>query len=133
MVALQSGRWVVQRHMRVPPEVVWHLLTDTDAWPLWGPTVKRAHIDGGAVVEGARGTVVTPVGVPLPFLITRVDPEHSWSWSVAGVPATSHEVEPVLGGCVARMTTPPWAPAYLPVLEIALRRIERLAAERPTS
>ncbi|WP_019145087.1 SRPBCC family protein [Aeromicrobium massiliense] len=133
MVSLQAGRWTAQRHLRVPPEVVWDLLTDPDAWPVWGPTVKRAEIDGGAVVEGARGTVWTPVGVPLPFQITDVDPEHCWSWSVAGVPATTHEVEPVLGGCVARMTAPIWAPAYLPVLEVALRRIERLAAERPTS
>jgi uncharacterized protein YndB with AHSA1/START domain len=127
MAGLHGGRWTVERHSQASSDGVWRLLTDTAAWPVWGPTVRRAEIDGGEVVERARGTVWTPVGVPLPFVVTDVDPEHSWAWSVAGVPATTHEVEPVLGGCVIRMTAPLWAPAYLPVLEVALRRLDRMA------
>lgn len=127
MIGLREGRWTVRRRLDASPDVVWRLLTDVDAWPVWGPTVARARIDGGQVVQGARGTVWTPLGVPLPFVIDDVDPEHRWSWTVAGVPATSHAVEPVLGGCVASMSAPLWAPGYLPVLDVALRRIERMA------
>ncbi len=124
---LRDGRWTVERAVAAPPDVVWALLTDLDAWPQWGPTVRSASIEGGAVVEGARGTVVTPVGVPLPFTVTEVLPGRRWSWAVAGVPATSHAVQPSGAGCVASMTAPLWAPAYVPVLEVALRRIERMA------
>jgi hypothetical protein len=45
---------------------------------------------------------------------------------VAGVPATSHSVEPDGTGCRASMAAPWWAPAYLPVLAIALQRIDRM-------
>jgi len=129
MPGLRGGRWTVQRHVQAAPDTVWRLLTDVRAWPVWGPSVRRATIDGGEVVVGARGTVWTVVGVPLPFVITDVDPEHCWTWSVAGVPATAHAVDPVLGGCVVSMSAPPWAPAYLPVLDVALRRLDRMAAE----
>jgi hypothetical protein len=51
-----------------------------------------------------------------------------WAWRVAGVPATRHGVEPRDGGCRAWMSAPVWAPAYLPVLALGLRRIEAIAA-----
>jgi hypothetical protein len=47
---------------------------------------------------------------------------------VAGIPATGHRVVPDPGGCVVTFTVPWWAPFYLPVCAVALRRIERLAA-----
>ncbi|MFC3965297.1 SRPBCC family protein [Nocardia jiangsuensis] len=127
---LRNGRWTVHRHIPAAPGVVWALLTDLTAWPRWGPTVRGAAIDGGQVVEGARGTVTTSVGVPLPFVITDVDPGRRWSWAVAGVPATSHGVEPSTDGCEAWMSAPLWAPAYLPVLALALTRIDHMAGGR---
>jgi hypothetical protein len=36
-------------------------------------------------------------------------------------------VDPDGDGCRAWMSAPVWAPAYLPVLGIALRRIDRMA------
>ncbi|MCK8614913.1 hypothetical protein M1L58_13740 [Gordonia sp. C13] len=42
--------------------------------------------------------------------------------------ATRHEVIPVAGGCVLSFGAPVWAAAYLPVLAIALPRIERIAS-----
>ena len=43
--------------------------------------------------------------------------------------ATGHGVEPDGAGCRAWMSAPLWAPAYLPVLQIALRRIDEMAVQ----
>ena len=63
----------------------------------------------------------------LPYTVTAFEPGRYWSWSVAGIPATGHRIVPQGGGCVVTFTVPWWAPAYLPVCALALRRIERLA------
>ncbi len=68
----------------------------------------------------------TPIGVALPFTITEFDPGRLWAWRVAGVPATSHGVDPEAGGCRVWMSAPVWAPGYLPVLAVALRRIDEM-------
>jgi uncharacterized protein YndB with AHSA1/START domain len=116
----------VSRHIDAPAEAVWKVLVDTDAWPRWGPTVAEGEVDGGVLALGATGTVITPVGIPLPFTIIEFEPGRRWTWSVAGVPATSHAVEPDGDGCRASMSAPWWAPVYLPVLSIALARIEKM-------
>lgn len=119
----------VDRNIRVSPAVAWGLLVDLEQWPRWGPSVRRAALDGGARVlsAGAQGTVWTVVGVPLRFRITDFDPGRRWAWAVAGVPATGHEVIAVEGGCRVRFDVPWWAGAYLPVCAAALGRIEKLA------
>lgn len=116
----------VSRHIDAPAEDVWRVLTDLEAWPVWGPSVTRAELDGERLALGATGRVYTPVGIALPFEITEFEPGRRWSWSVAGVSATAHAVEPDGAGCRASMAAPLWAPAYLPVLAIALRRIDRM-------
>ena len=119
--------WTVDREIDAPADVVWRVMVDVDAWPEWGPTVAAADLDGAPFQAGATGRVWTPVGVPLPFTITEVDPGRSWAWRIAGVPATRHGVAPHGAGCRAWMSAPVWAPAYLPVLAVALRRIEHMA------
>lgn len=118
----------VDRRIAAPPGTVWRLLADTDHWPLWGPSVRRAelHEGGTMLTAGARGTVVTAVGLALPFRITDFEPGRRWAWTVAGVPATGHEVTAVTGGCLVRFETPWWAAAYLPVCAAALARIDEL-------
>ncbi|MDT7758516.1 MAG: hypothetical protein QOH27_4414 [Mycobacterium sp.] len=119
--------WTVSRRIQTPADSVWQLLVDLDDWPRWGPTVQRAELDGGVLTLGTKGRVWTPVGLPLPFEITEFVPGRSWAWQVAGVPATRHGVDPEDDGCRAWMSAPLWAPAYLPVLAIALQRIEAMA------
>jgi len=123
--------WTVSRNLEAPADAVWHVLTDLEAWPRWGPTVSRAELDGAAFELGATGRVWTPVGVPLPFVLSEVRQGRTWAWQVAGVPATRHGVEPREGGgSTVWMSAPLWAPAYLPVLAVALKRIEKLALQR---
>ncbi|MBI3214898.1 MAG: SRPBCC family protein [Mycobacterium sp.] len=120
--------WTTSRTIAAPTDVVWRILTDLQAWPRWGPTVAAAELDGHVFEQGATGRVWTPVGIALPFTITDLDPGRSWAWRVAGIPATHHGVQPDGDGCRAWMSAPVWAPGYLPVLAMALRRIDAMIA-----
>ena len=127
-VVLRKGMPTVERAIAAPAPAVWNVLTDLNVWPQWGPSVRRAELTGpGPLRLGAHGRVWTPIGVPLPFEITEFDAGRSWAWQVAGVEATKHGVEPTDDGCRAWMSAPIWAPVYLPVLAVGLRRIADLA------
>jgi uncharacterized protein YndB with AHSA1/START domain len=120
----------VSRRIAAPAEEVWALLTDTGKWPAWGPSITGVEPAGraaGGLAPGSRGTVRTVLGAALPYTVTAFEPGRYWSWSVAGIRATAHRVVPQDGGCHVTFTVPWWAPAYLPVCALALRRIERLA------
>lgn len=119
----------VDRFIAAPPARVWRLLIDVQAWPTWGPSVRRAELaDGGSVLsQGARGTVWTVAGVRMPFAITEFVPEHRWSWTVSGIPATGHELVVADGGCRVRFEVPWWAPAYLGVCALGLSRLAERA------
>ena len=122
----------ISRRIAAEPDVAWSLLTDLEAWPAWGPSITGATIDPGPdgaseLRLGARGTVRTAVGVPLPFEVTEFVDGQRWAWAVAGVPATGHHVERTADGCVVTFSVPWWAPGYLVVCAIALRRIESIA------
>lgn len=114
--------------MAATPATVWSIITDVAMWPHWGPTVSGAQVDDDVpLAAGVQGTVTTAVGISLPFEITEFDDGRVWGWKVAGVPATRHEVRPVRGGSALRFGAPIWAAAYMPVLALALPRIEQIA------
>lgn len=119
----------VSRTIAAPPDAVWALLVDVESWPRWEPTVGLAWLDDGLSVirSGSTGKVQAPLGPALPFSITEFVPGRRWAWRVAGVPATSHEVEPVGAGTRVTFRVPLWAPGYVAVCALALRRLERLA------
>lgn len=111
-------------------EAVWDLLVDLDRWPDWGPTVRGAGLDDGGrrLHAGAAGRVRPVAGPALPFAVTGWVEAREWSWRVAGVPATAHRVTPLAHDrCRLALGTPVWAPAYLPVLALATRRLRTLA------
>ena len=143
----------VHRHIAAPASTVWGIFVDVDRWPEWGPSVRSAVLDGGAATPGpgsigpgsigpgsiglgASGVVTTAVGARLRFEITAYEPLGSgpdgggtWSWEVAGVPATDHTVVPLdESRCRAGFGVPLVAAPYLAVCRIALARIDRLAA-----
>jgi len=122
--------WWRSVEVAAPADDVWTLLVDVGHWPEWGPTVTGARLDhpGTRIRAGSTGAVRTPVGVWLPFAITEHDDAaHTWSWQVAGVAATSHRVEEIATGCRVGFGVPWWAPAYLAVVEVGLRRVRALA------
>jgi hypothetical protein len=122
----------VSAEIDAPAATVWKVLVDLDAWPRWGPSVRRASVEGGVLAAGARGKVVTAPGATLDFEVTAFEPGVRWAWKVAGVDATDHRVEP-LGSDRCRVgfgVAWPAAP-YLAVCRIALGRVARLATEHP--
>jgi hypothetical protein len=110
---------------------VWDLLVDPDAWPRWGPSIRRATVEGGTLAAGARGTVVTAVGVALRFEVTTLEPGVRWAWKVGGIDATDHRVE-ALGPdrCRAGIGVPWPAAPYLAICRVALARLARLATDQ---
>lgn len=79
-----------------PAAVAWALLTDTHAWPHWGPSVRKVDAPARLIA--------------------------------AGIPATGHRVTPTgPQRCDLTFTIPSWAPFYVPVCRLALRRLAALA------
>ncbi len=82
---------------------------------------------------GSRGTIAPVIGPRLHYEITGFEPMRSWTWKVAGVAATGHRIagRPGPSGTTRRtevvFDAPWWAPFYLPVLWLGLRRLARLA------
>lgn len=110
-------------------DVVWDVLTDTEAWPVWGPSVRAAEVRSGAsrpgvIGPGATGSVTIPTGTSVGFEITWFEDRVGWAWRVAGIPATSHRVE-ARGPDTTRVGFGvPWVAApYLAVCRLALERI----------
>ncbi|RNL57450.1 SRPBCC family protein [Arthrobacter oryzae] len=118
----------VSRHFGVPAEQAWAVLADVGYWPVWGPSVRSAVLSAASLGPDSSGTVGTALGLRLPFRVTSFEPGRYWAWSVAGVAATGHRVTPEAGGCRVTFTVPWWAPAYLAVCCLALRRLARLLA-----
>jgi hypothetical protein len=117
----------LHREVAAAAPAVWDLFTDTTMWPAWGPSVRSVATRDRRIHSSSRGTVTTVARLRLPFAVTEwTDGEH-WSWRVAGIPATAHRVEPIgADRCRVGMGVPWWAPFYLPVCWVALRRLERL-------
>ncbi|BBZ45125.1 SRPBCC family protein [Mycobacterium parmense] len=117
-----------QRTIAAPPEAVWNLLVDLDAWPEWGPTIRAARLDEPhtELALHATGTVQTSLLVAVPFVVTEFDPGRHWGWKVAGIPATRHRVDAAGEGARAGIEVPWWAAPYLTVCAVALRRIDAM-------
>lgn len=118
----------IHRDIDAPAAIVWEILTNPSDWPLWGPSVRGADLEGPRLAAGATGTVTTILGLKLTFEITAVDEGARWAWKVAGLPATDHTVEALGAGRSRAGFGVPWPVApYLAVCRIALRRIDDLA------
>ena len=118
----------VDRMICAAPLAVWKLLVDLDEWPRWGPPIRRAQLDRpyDELTHGATGTLYTWLPVAVPFVVTEFDPQRFWAWTVAGLPATSHRVQPAGDGARVTIGVPWWSAPYLTVCSIALRRMERI-------
>ncbi|QIO22711.1 SRPBCC family protein [Haloarcula sp. JP-L23] len=119
-------RLVVRRAVDAPVETVWEVLTDTERWPEWGPSITAVDCDDRYVEAGTTGRVKTVGGLWARFRVTTCA-AHRWTWSVAGVPATGHFVEVHPAGAVVGFEIPVLAAGYAPVCARACARIADIA------
>jgi hypothetical protein len=119
--------------IEAPLGEIWSLLTEPRFWPEWGPSVRSVHTDCSRIGLGTRGSIETPIGLRVPFEITRFEPEHFWDWSVAGIQATGHRLTALTPQRTRVEFSVPWPFApYVVVLMLGLRRLKALA-EAPSS
>ena len=118
---------VFASEIRAPVSQVWALLTDTQMWPIWGPTVRAVDFPERFIHAGAKGRIRTPLGIWVPFAIEDFEPDSYWDWKVGGVSATGHRVERTgPEHCRLSFYVPRSALGYGIVCRLALRRIQRL-------
>ena len=124
----------IARTIDAPAHILWDLLTDTQAWPVWGPTVAGAQCATRHIESGSQGTVKTAVGLSLPFEVTTFEPLYRWNWRVAGVHATGHRLVHLSEHQTRVIIEIPWIAApYALVCKVALERLERMALERSSA
>jgi hypothetical protein len=121
----QGRRVVVSRAMPADRDAAWAVLTDTEQWPEWGPSVTAVESPQRQITAGTTGRVRLPGGIWVPFEITEFG-AYRWGWRVARVPATGHRVEATDTGCRVGFEIPLYAVVYAPVCRRALAQIERL-------
>ncbi|WP_324661981.1 SRPBCC family protein [Haloarcula sediminis] len=119
-------RLVVRREVAASVDTVWEVLTDTDRWPDWGPSVTAVETDSRYIDDGTTGRVRAAGMVWLPFEVTACTP-YRWTWDVARLPATGHFAEAQPPGSVVGFEIPPLATAYAPVCARACRRVATIA------
>ena len=126
----------ISRRIEAPPERLWQIITDTEMWPVWGPTLSEVSYEGRYIELGAKGAVKTSIGVWVPFEVTTFEPGRFWDWKVLGVKATWHKVEPVWDDAgetiVASKVTfglPTIAAPYALVCWAALRKIDEIVSQ----
>jgi hypothetical protein len=119
-------RLVVRRAVRAPRDAVWDVLTDTEQWSDWGPSISAVESPERYINAGTRGRVRALGAVWLPFEITSCA-DYRWTWDVARLDATGHFVAEHPAGSVVGFELPVLAAGYVPVCRRACKRIERTA------
>jgi hypothetical protein len=121
----------LKRVIPASPEAVWSIITDTRLWPVWGPSVAAVETNQTFVGPGSKGRVRTVLGIWVGYEVTHFAPGRAWSWKVAGIPATGHEVRPLgPNRCILEFAVPVWAAPYLIVCAFAARRIGKIAQDK---
>ena len=124
---LNHRHFEVSELLEAPTSSVWRLITDTQTWTRWGPSLTQVDCPERYIRGGLEGRIRTIAGIWLPFIIERFDPGAYWDWRVAGIAATGHRVESKGPGlCLLTFTIPIWAVGYGIICRIALNRIEMM-------
>jgi uncharacterized membrane protein len=120
----------------VPPEIVWEVLRDVEAWPRWTASMTSVElVTDGPLREGSVAKVKQPKLPLATFVVDGYDEGRSFTWtaSSSGVRSTGdHRVEAAPGGSRATLVLHQDGPlAGLVGLAYAklIRRYVRMEAE----
>ncbi len=124
---IHAGCIHISRDIKASCRDTWEIITDTSQWPLWGPSVAEVECTERFITKGTRGRIKTTLGLWVNFEITGFEEGRSWSWHVAGFPATGHRIEESEDRvCRLVFEVPLLAAPYAIVCNRALNRIADL-------
>ena len=127
MLKVTSSYLSVGEYYQCDPMKVWEVITNTETWPEWGPTVVDVDSRDQFIRMGSRGRVKTVAGLWLPFHVNQFQKFISWGWKIGPVQTTGHRVIPHKDcGSYVWFDTPMLAAPYAIACKIALTRIKRL-------
>lgn len=91
-----------------PAERVWQVMSDTDRWHEWTPSVKSIkRIGDGPLVAGSRAVIHQPKFPPALWKVTEIEPGRSFTWVSRGpgIKVVAHHfVEPTTDGSRATLS-----------------------------
>jgi uncharacterized protein YndB with AHSA1/START domain len=82
-----------------PPEIVWNVISEIDAWPQWNPAITQSSLDG-ALAPGSTFRWKAGPGT-ITSTLRQVDPPHvlAWTGKTFGINAIHvYRLEPAEGG-----------------------------------
>jgi hypothetical protein len=116
-----------------PVDLAWERYADPARWSGWSPQIRGVQTTVARIASGARGTVVGPLGIRVPFEVLRVDEAaRTWSWRVRLGPAAvelHHAVRREGGQTLTTLDlsgplpTVPLLLGYAPLAQLALRHL----------
>ena len=127
MINFSHSHISISRVVRCSAKDAWDLLTDTQKWHLWGPTVAGVNCEERYIRKGVEGHVQIPTRQWLRFIVTEYEHQHYWHWKVASLSATGHRLDIVDNqSCRIAFELPfLWAP-YVTICWLALKRLTKL-------
>jgi hypothetical protein len=119
---------IVSKKIPAPIDLVWDIITDTEKWAEWGPSVTEVACPDRWISLAMKGRVRTALGIWLPFEITEFNAPNYWGWTVAGIQATGHGLEVIDdNACLLRFEIPYGLFPYKLVCQLAIKKISLLA------
>jgi uncharacterized protein YndB with AHSA1/START domain len=91
-----------------PAERVWQVMSDTDRWHEWTPSVTSIRrLESGPLAVGGRAVIRQPTFPPAWWTITDIEPGRSFTWvsTGPGIRAVArHWIEPTGSGSQATLS-----------------------------
>jgi hypothetical protein len=126
-----GSRLEVSGRIDTSAAIVWDIITDTRWWHRWGTSIRSVHSRTRRIERESVGQVEILPGIRLPFRIQRLIEGVYWDWSVGGVKATGHRIDPISdNACRLVFTLPLWGAPYAGICLLALRSIRGLPLRR---
>ncbi|HSJ64235.1 MAG TPA: SRPBCC family protein [Gemmatimonadaceae bacterium] len=101
-------RFAITTDIAAPSDRVWAVMSDTDRWHEWTPSVTSVkRMDDAPFAVGTRVLIRQPMFPPALWKVTAIEPGRSFTWeSVApGFRAVgTHRVEPTPSGSRATLS-----------------------------
>jgi uncharacterized protein YndB with AHSA1/START domain len=101
-------KFSITTDIAAPAERVWQVMSDTDRWHEWTPSVTSVkRLGGRPFAVGSRAVIRQPRFPPAVWKIAAIEPGRSFTWISAGPGLRvvgHHSVEPAAAGSRATLS-----------------------------